>query len=114
MLRTFNFNLSASTKLYGMFQPKMLGIDAFRHTITPNISYNYTPDFSGEKWGYYESIERADGTVERYDPYASEVFSGVSRGESQSVNLSIGNIFEMKTMKDPTDTTQRSKENFTS
>ncbi len=105
MVRTFRFNLGASTKLYGMLQPKMLGVDAFRHTITPNISYNYTPDFSSEKWGYYDSYTKSDGTIERYDPYYKEVFSGVSKGESQSINLSVGNVFEIKTMKDPTDTT---------
>ncbi|MCB9218035.1 MAG: LPS-assembly protein LptD [Ignavibacteriales bacterium] len=105
MIRTFNFGLSTSTKIYGMMQPQMLGVEAFRHTITPSVSYNYTPDFSKEKWGYYETYTQADGTIERYDPYSQEVFGGVSSGESQSVNFSVGNIFEMKTMKDPTDTT---------
>ena len=56
MLRTFTMGISASTKLYGMLQPKMLGIDAFRHTLTPSISYNYNPNFSEEKWGYYETF----------------------------------------------------------
>ncbi len=109
MLRTFRFSLGTSTKLYGMFQPQMLGIDAFRHTLIPSISYNYTPDFSDEKWGYYESYSKSDGTVVKYDPYANEVFGGVSRGESQSISFSLGNVFEMKTMKDPTDTTSEAK-----
>jgi len=109
MVRTYDFSLSASTKIYGMMQPKMLGVDAFRHTLTPSISYRYTPDFSDEKWGYYESYRNSDGTVERYDPYANEVFSGVGSGESQSVNFSVGNLFEIKTAKDPTDTTSESK-----
>lgn len=109
MLRTFNFGLSASTKFYGTAQPKLLGIDAFRHTVTPTISYNYNPDFSDERWGYYETVQHVDGKIERYDPYANEVFSGVSRGESQSVNFSVGNIFEIKTAKDPTDTTSKSE-----
>jgi len=109
MIRTFDVGLSASTKIYGTMQPKLLGIDAFRHTINPTISYSYNPNFSDEKWGYYESIQRADGTVERYDPYSSEVFGGVSSGESQSVRFSVGSIFEIKTMKDPTDTTSKSE-----
>jgi lipopolysaccharide assembly outer membrane protein LptD (OstA) len=109
MIRTFNVGVSASTKIYGMMQPKMLGIDAFRHTLSPSISYNYNPNFSDEKWGYYETIKRADGTFETYDPYTSEVFGGVSSSESQSVNFSVGNILEIKTTKDPTDTTSESK-----
>ncbi len=108
-VRTFDFGLSASTKIYGMWQPQFLGIDAFRHTIQPSISYNYNPDFSKEFWGYYEEYKQSDGTIVRYDPYRNEVFSGVPASESQSINMNIGNIFEMKTMKDPTDTTSEAK-----
>lgn len=109
MIRTFRFGLSASTKIYGMMQPKMLGIEAFRHTLKPSISYNYNPNFSDEKWGYYDSYVDTSGSIVRYDPYSNEVFQGVPGGESQSINLSIGNVFEIKTSKDPTDTTSESK-----
>ncbi len=109
MIRTFDFGISTSTKVYGTMQPQMLGVEAFRHTLTPSISYSYRPDFSEKKWGYYETYQNADGTFEEYDPYSREVFGGVSAGESQSVNFSIGNVFEMKTMKDPTDTTSESQ-----
>ncbi|MCP5064681.1 MAG: LPS-assembly protein LptD, partial [Ignavibacteriae bacterium] len=107
MLRTFNFSLSASTKLYGMMRPKVLGVEALRHTLTPNISYNYNPDFSDENWNYTETVKRADGTYETYDPYTGEVFGGVGRGETQGLNFSLGNVFEMKTMQDLTDTTSK-------
>lgn len=109
MIRTFSAGLSASTKIYGMAQPQMFGIEALRHTLTPSISYSYSPDFSDKKWGYYETYKTVDGTFVDYDPYSNEVFGGVSSGESQSVSLSVGNIFEMKTMKDPTDTTSESE-----
>ncbi len=110
MIRTFRFSLGASTKLYGMFQPQALGIDAFRHTLIPSISYSYSPNFSEDKWGYYESYKKSDGTVVRYDPYKNEVFgSGISTYESQSLNFSLGNVFEMKTMKDPTDTSSEAQ-----
>ena len=49
------------------------------------------------------------GPIEEYDPYSNEVFGGVSAGESQSLNFSIGNVFEIKTIKDPTDTTSESQ-----
>ncbi len=109
MIRTFDFNLSASTKLYGIMQPRILGIEAFRHTLIPTVSYNYRPDFSDKRWGYYETVQRTNGKIERYDPYGGEVFSGVPRGESQSINFSLGNRFEMKTTEDPTDTTSKSE-----
>jgi len=109
MVRNFSLGVSASTKLYGTFQPNILGIEAFRHTITPSISYNYRPDFSKNFWGYYKSLKRLDGTTLRYDPYEREIFGGAGSGESQSINLSVGNIFEMKTIKDPADTTSKQK-----
>ncbi len=108
-LRTFSFGLTASTKIYGIWQPQAFGIDAFRHTVQPSISYNYNPDFSKEFWGYYQEYKQSDGTVVRYDPYSNEVFGGVAASETQSINFNVGNIFEMKTMKDPTDTTSEAK-----
>lgn len=115
-VRNFDFSVSASTKLYGMARPNMLGIEAFRHTFTPSISYNYRPDFSDQKWGYYDSYE-ANGQTFYYDKFGNGIYGGVPTGESQSLNFSVGNLFEIKTMKDPTDTTSESKKirllNFT-
>jgi len=109
MVRTFSLNLSASTKIYGMMQPKILGIEAFRHTIIPQITYSLSPDFSDDQWGYYDSYVNAAGKEIRYDKYQREIFGGVGSGESQNMNFSVGNIFEMKTMKNPTDTTSQEK-----
>jgi len=108
-VRTFNFRISASTKIYGIAQPEALGIKAFRHTLTPTISYNYTPDFSNNKWGYYDYYVGENGERIYYDKFGNEVFGGVSSGSSQSLSLSLGNLFEIKTMKNPNDTTSTEK-----
>jgi len=92
-----------------MFQPNAFGIEAFRHTLTPSVSYSYAPDFSDDKWGYYDSYIDHEGNVVRYDKYGNEIFGGASSGERQSISFSIGNLFEMKTMKDPTDTTSKAE-----
>ena len=108
-VNTFNFNLTASTKLYGMAQPQILGISAFRHTFEPRISYSYHPDFSEDKWGYYDSyVDTSSGEIIKYDKFGNQIYGGASSGESQSISLSLGNIFEIKTTKDPTDTTSES------
>ncbi len=109
MVRTFDFSVSASTKLYGIFQPNVFGIEAFRHTLSPSISYTYQPDFSKDFWGYYKSVQRVNGTIQRYDPFSNEIFGGVGGGERQSLRFSLGNIFEIKTKKDPSDTTRQQK-----
>ncbi|MCX6174217.1 MAG: putative LPS assembly protein LptD [Ignavibacteriales bacterium] len=108
-VRTFNMNVSASTKLYGVFNPNILGIESFRQTILPSISYNYQPDFAKDAWGYYDSYTKSNGEVVRYDKYSGEVFGGVSSGQSQSLSFSLGNIFEMKMAKSATDTVKEQK-----
>ena len=108
-VRTFSTGISASTKFYGMFNINSFGINAVRHTVTPSISYNYAPDFSTSTWGYYDSYIDSAGNPVEYSKYEKEIFGKPSNQEQQSINFSLGNVFDMKTNADPTDTT--SKEN---
>jgi lipopolysaccharide assembly outer membrane protein LptD (OstA) len=104
IVRTFSAGLGARTKLYGMFPVRAIGIEAFRHTIEPNVSYSYRPDFSDPIWGYYDEYETSDGETVRYDKFQNGVFGGAPRGEQQNINFSVGNVVEMKTIADPSDT----------
>ncbi|MCK9279083.1 MAG: LPS-assembly protein LptD [Melioribacteraceae bacterium] len=104
-VRTFDMSVSASTKLYGIMQTNFLGVEAFRHTIRPSISYTYQPDFASDSWNYYDSYKLSSGEVVNYDKYGREIFGGVSSGERQSLSFSLGNVFEIKTFKNPQDST---------
>jgi lipopolysaccharide assembly outer membrane protein LptD (OstA) len=108
-VRTFNMGVSAQTKFYGIFNPDILGIASIRHTVNPSISYNYSPDFSKPKWGYYSTYVDTLGNVQKYDKFQREVFGGAGAGEQQNLSFSLTNIFEMKTKVDPTDTTSKEK-----
>lgn len=108
-VRSFSTGVSASTKLYGIVNANSLGIEAVRHTITPTVSYSYTPDFSDPAWGYYETFRTSRDSLVTYNKFSSEIFGGPDAGEQQNISLSIGNIFEIKTTKDPTDTTSQAK-----
>jgi len=108
-VRTFSMGVSASTKFYGMFNINSLGVNAIRHIVTPSISYSYSPDFSTSFWGYYNSYVDTLGNNVEYSKYEREILGKPTNQESQSINFSVGNVFEMKTNADPTDTT--SKEN---
>ncbi|MBR9974897.1 MAG: LPS-assembly protein LptD [Bacteroidetes bacterium] len=109
--RTFRASLTASTKLYGMFEPGAFGILGIRHTLQPSLSYNWNPDFSSEGWGYWQSYVDSTGNDMRYDPYSGfsyrpgEVFGGVGGGESQTIGMNLSNIFEMKIDPREDDTT---------
>jgi len=108
-VRTFNSGISAGTKLYGIFNPNTFGIESFRHTLIPSISFNYTPDFSTTSWGYYDTYYDKDGKPVRYDKFEGQVFGGAGSGKSQSINFSIGNVFEIKMNKIPGDTIKEQK-----
>ena len=104
-VRTFNTGLSISTKLYGMLNSPIPGIVAFRHTITPSVTYNYSPDFSENMYGYYVQYRDKNGRIQKFNRFRNEINSGISAQEQQTIGLSVGNIFEMKTSAK--DTTQK-------
>jgi hypothetical protein len=107
MIRTFSLGTSANTKIYGMFPVNSIGIEAFRHIISPSLSFSYQPDFSSDFWGYYDSYKDTTGEIIYYDKFQREIYGGVSRGERKILSFSVGNVFEMKTMEDLTDTTSQ-------
>jgi len=96
--------LSANTKLYGFFIPnrKIFGdkIQAIRHTITPTISLDYSPDFGSSHYGYYSSYVKtdADGNVStvEYSPYSHGSYGVPGKGMSGNISFSIDNNIEMK------------------
>jgi lipopolysaccharide assembly outer membrane protein LptD (OstA) len=96
-VRYFDMGLSASTKLYGIFQPGILGITAIRHQVMPSVSYTYQPDFSKSHFGYYGTYVDRYGQVQTYSFFEREVFGGGPQGERQALSLSVGNVLEMKT-----------------
>ena len=106
-VRTFGMGVTASTRFYGIFPFNSFGVNAIRHTVTPSITYNYNPDFSKPFFGYYDTYTGPDHKVIHYDKFQKEVFGGTPAGESQSISMSLGNVFEMKTSADPTDTTAK-------
>ena len=118
----FNMGVSASTKLYGTYQPisALFGnkIDRIRHVITPSIGFAYTPDFGDSKWGYYDTYVKSvrDGSNPnvyndaqvQYSHYSNSLYGVPGTGKSGSINFSVGNNVEMKVRNDK-DTTGMEK-----
>jgi lipopolysaccharide assembly outer membrane protein LptD (OstA) len=105
--RYFNFGISVSTKLYGIMQLGIAGIQAFRHTLMPNISLVYQPDFSEPFWRNYGSYIDSTGKIVKYNYFEDGVFGGAPVGRARRLNVSVGNIFEIKTIE--VDTTGEAK-----
>lgn len=88
----FSYNLSAHTKLYGLFAPNLLGVKAIRHVVSPTVSFSYQPDFAHPKWGYYEVLADTSGRL-----YKRDRFGGTPMGGQQRLSLRVNNVFQMKT-----------------
>ena len=104
----WSMSVSASTKLYGFYVPwkKLFGdkIVAIRHVLTPQVSYNYAPDFGSSRYGYYETYQKtdADGNVSlvEYSPYSNGLWGVPGKGKTGSISMSLENNLEMKIRSD--------------
>ncbi|RJP82321.1 MAG: LPS-assembly protein LptD [Candidatus Zixiibacteriota bacterium] len=94
--RTFSTALSTSSKLYGYWVNPLPGVEAIRHTATPEFSLSFQPDFSDPEWGYYEQVTDSAGNVTRKDRFAGSLFGSTPRGRSFSLNTRLHNLFQMK------------------
>lgn len=123
----FNLGVSMSTKLYGMYTPiKKLfpkgKVVAFRHVMTPSLSFNYHPDFGKNFWGYYGSYDQPVYTGEydengrkiqklddlgnpiylhqTYSRFSNGIYGNASNGAAGTIGFGLGNNLEMKIRND--------------
>lgn len=104
----WSMSVSASTKLYGFYVPwkKLFGdkIVAVRHVFTPQVSFNYAPDFSASRYGYYETYQKTDAegnvSIVEYSPYSNGLFGVPGKGKTGSISMDVSNNLEMKVRSD--------------
>lgn len=115
----YSASVSASTKLYGMYQPipfvsRLLGdkVKQIRHVLTPSVSYTYRPDFGNLKYGYYDEYSYLNDENElqtvNYSKYSNSLYGVPGKGKSGSVGFSVTNNLEMK-LRQFTDTSEVDK-----
>tara|TARA_B100000700_G_scaffold164718_1_gene182187 strand:- start:463 stop:1494 length:1032 start_codon:yes stop_codon:yes gene_type:complete len=89
-----------NTQIYGLFPLEIGNLKSIRHVASPSIGYSFRPDFSKEVFGrnpnYYEVINQDNGEVVYFDRFSGTLAGGTPRGENQSVNLSVNNVFQAK------------------
>jgi len=103
--RLYNYNagVSASTVIYGQWQVKEkykdFKLQALRHTITPSVSFSYAPDFSDQKYGYYETVQSdSTGRVTVYSPFTNNAFGVPTSGRSAAMTFNISQSLEAKVL----------------
>lgn len=97
---TYSAGINASTTLYGMAYPKVLGITALRHTLQPNIGITYVPDQSASELGFYGRF---------YNPRTNDSivyarFTSIRASSQEQLNLSMNlqNRVSIKIAQDDT------------
>lgn len=107
----YSTSLSFNTKLYGFYTPwKIFGnkIQTIRHVFSPSISIGYTPDFSANRYHFYEKYyyknEYGEDVEYTYSPYSNMMFGTAPKGENGSINFDFKNNLEMK-MRSENDST---------
>lgn len=98
----FSTGVSASTRLFGIMQPNIWGITAFRHTLQPSITFTYQPDFSKPSWNYYGHYATIKGIDEKYSYYSQGIYGGAPSGTVAAASFALSNNFEMKTLSSDT------------
>ena len=97
---TGSFNVNMNTQVYGLLPIKFGKIQAIRHVISPTLGYSYRPDFSKEVFGmnpgYYQEIKQDNGESVYFDRFSGTLAGGTPKGENQSMNISVNNVFQAK------------------
>lgn len=91
---------SVSTMLYGDYFFKTKHLKQIHHVLTPNVSFNYRPDYSQRQFGYFRSYSDSLTNSYEYSIFEQSVYSGPGAGKIGSVGLSLGNTLEAKVKSD--------------
>lgn len=98
--REFSTSLNFSTTFYGISQIGMGNFEGLRHTVRPNISFSYSPDFSDEDWGFYREIQSDTlGNTQEYSIFEGAILGGPSAGEQRTMSFGFTNILETKRVR---------------
>jgi hypothetical protein len=103
---SYSGSVSLNTRPYGIKYFKSEKIQAIRHVFQPSAGMSFRPDFSDDKFGYYQEVQIDSlGNTRRLSKYENFVYGTPSAGRNASAFFSITNNLEMKvkTKKDTTD-----------
>jgi hypothetical protein len=103
----YSFNTNVVTRLYMTYFPKGR-VEAIRHQIAPSIGFSYSPDMSGETFGFFQHIPDKTGTTYTKQSIFPTSAGTPRQGQNGSVNFAFNNIVEIK-VKPNSDSVKNSK-----
>lgn len=117
-----SFSASMNTRLYGTVRFKKGRLEGLRHTMAPNISLSYTPDYSDPSYGFFQDVRinnrkfiNADGIeqigdIRRISNFDPRILS--YGGATGAISFGIQNTLEAK-LKSKSDTAAKQSEKIT-
>ena len=86
----YSGSVNLSTNIYGTFNFKKGRLNAIRHTMTPSVSWIYTPDHAAR----HEINIRENSSseiIETYTPFDHGIYGAPSSGISNSIGINLKN-----------------------
>lgn len=111
--RDFDANMQLSTRIYGMKLFKHGKLMGIRHVLTPNLGFNYRPDYSRSPFNYYYQTYLSPNSQPVYlSPYDGSVVGTPGLGQygsfSSSIVYGLNNNLQIK-LRNNKDSTTGSK-----
>jgi len=89
-----SLSTSLTTKIFFTWSFKRGGLKAIRHVMTPDLSFTYRPNLSGNMQGTY--FNTVTGKEEQYSYFSSPMYGGVTTKMQAVTRFAIHNNIEIK------------------
>jgi hypothetical protein len=93
----WNAALTLGTRFFGTFAMRKGKFNVIRHTVTPNITLSYMPDYTNSKYGFWKEVQsNTFGAVQKYSIFEGGVYGSSPAGRIGSIGLNLQNNLEGK------------------
>jgi hypothetical protein len=91
----FSMGVSVTTRIFGTVQFKRGALRGIRHSITPTVSFNYSPSY----YRYTDSVRTTNSSALKqvYSRYENSLYGAANGGKQAAIGYSLSNFFEIKT-----------------
>lgn len=105
----YSTSVGFNTNMFMFYNMK--GGSMIRHTIQPNISMSFRPDFGDPNYDYYQTVQTSNTDYKGREVFRSEggLVGKPSSGRSSNLSFSVNNVLELKSGKKDEETGKAKK-----
>ncbi|MBL7816765.1 MAG: LPS-assembly protein LptD [Saprospiraceae bacterium] len=103
----FNLGASLTTRIFGTVQFKNGWLRGIRHSISPSVSFNYSPSY----YRYTDSVRTTNSSLLKqvYSRYENSIYGAPNGGKQMAIGYNLTNLFELKTFNSKDSTFKKRK-----